>query len=167
MGSGKSSVGRIAAKALGFQFLDTDQIIVERSGRQISEIFANDGEAAFRAMETQVIESLMHLRRCIISTGGGAILAARNRALLRSLGYVVCLTASEEVLFERVSRNSKRPLLQTENPRETLSKLITERNALYHETAHWILDTTEISQSDAVEAITEAAKKAFAWTRTP
>lgn len=167
MGSGKSSVGRIAAKALGFQFLDTDQIIIERSGRQISEIFASDGEAAFRAMETQVIESLMHLRRCMISTGGGAILAARNRELLRSLGYVVCLTASEEVLFERVSRNAKRPLLQTENPRETLSKLIAERNGLYNETAHWVLDTTEISQPEAVEAITAAAKKAFAWTRTP
>jgi len=166
MGSGKSSVGRLAAKELGFQFLDTDQIIVERSGRQISEIFASDGEAAFRTLETEVIGSLLHLRRCIISTGGGAILSAHNRSMLRALGFVVCLTASEEVLFERVSRNTKRPLLQTENPKETLSKLIQARTALYFEAAHWTLDTSEISQSAAVEAIATAAREAFAWKRT-
>jgi shikimate kinase len=167
MGSGKSSVGRLTAKALGFQFLDTDQMIVERTGRQISEIFATDGEAAFRAIETEVIGSLAHMRRCVISTGGGAVLAEHNRSTLKSLGFVVCLTASDDVLFERVSRNSKRPLLQTENPKETLSKLVQERKMIYIEAAHWTLDTSEIPQSDAVEAVTAAAKDAFAWTRTP
>jgi shikimate kinase len=167
MGSGKSSVGRQTAKALGFQFFDTDQAIVERAGRQISEIFETDGEAAFRALETDVIASLGDLHGCVISTGGGAVLAERNRMLLRELGFVVCLTASDEVLFERVSRNAKRPLLQTENPRATLSKLIGERKALYSETAHWILDTTAIPQSGAVEALTAAAKEALAWKRTP
>jgi len=167
MGSGKSSVGRLAAKALGFQFLDTDQAIIERAGRQISEIFATDGEASFRTLETEAIASLSHLRRCVISTGGGAVLAEKNRELLRNLGFVVCLTASDEVLFERVSRNTKRPLLQTENPRETLSKLVHERNTLYRETAHWTLDTTDVSQAGAVDAIIAAAKDAFAWKRTP
>ena len=167
MGSGKSSVGRLAAKALGFQFLDTDQMIVERTGRQISDIFAADGESAFRALETDVIVSLAHMRRCVISTGGGAVLSAHNRSTLRSLGFVVCLTASDEVLFERVARNAKRPLLQTENPRDTLSKLVQERKLLYAEAAHWTLDTSEISQPNAVEAVTTAAKDAFAWKRTP
>jgi shikimate kinase len=69
MGSGKSSVGRLLAKELGFQFLDTDQIIVDRSGRQISDIFASEGEPAFRILETEVLRSLLHLRRCVISTG--------------------------------------------------------------------------------------------------
>lgn len=167
MGSGKSSVGRLVAKALGFQFLDTDQAIIERTGRQISEIFATDGEAAFRALETEVIASLALLRRCVISTGGGAVLAEKNRKLLRDVGFVVCLTASDEVLFERVSRNTKRPLLQTENPRATLSKLVDERNVVYRETAHWTLDTTEVSQAGAVDAVVVAAKEAFAWKRTP
>lgn len=92
------------------------------------------------------------------------VLSAQNRAALRKLGFVVCLTASEDVLFERVSRNTKRPLLQTENPRETLSNLFRERDILYSETAHWTLDTSEMSQSETVDELTAAAKEAFAWT---
>lgn len=167
MGSGKSSVGRLAAKTLGFQFLDTDQIVVERAGRPVADIFQEEGEAAFRAMETEAIESLAHLSRCVVSTGGGAILSAHNRQLLRALGFVVCLTASEEVLFERVSRNSKRPLLQTENPRATLSKLVQDRYALYREAAHHTLDTSLLAQSAAVEALVNATRQAFAWKQSP
>lgn len=167
MGSGKSAVGRGLAKSLGFQFLDTDQLIVDRTGRQISEIFAEEGEPFFRQIETETIESLGSLNRCVISTGGGAVLSARNRALLRELGYVVCLTASEEVLFERVSRNTKRPLLQTTNPRETLARLISERGEIYRTAAHHTLDTSHISQNDAVDELTAMAKRAFAWTPTP
>ncbi len=167
MGSGKSSVGRMTAKALGFDFIDTDQVIVERAGKQIPEIFAEEGEAAFRALETEVIQSLCESHRCVISTGGGAVLSARNREMLRSTGFVVCLTASEDVLFERVSRNSKRPLLQTDDPRATLAALIAERNVLYSETAHWTLDTSDMPQSEAVEELTAAAKEIFAWNRTP
>jgi shikimate kinase len=165
MGSGKSSVGRLAAKALGFQFLDTDQMVVDRAGRSISDIFETDGEAAFRALETEAIESLAHLDRSVISTGGGAVLSEHNRQLLRSLGFVVCLTASEDTLFERVARNSKRPLLQTENPRATLSRLIQSRTALYQEAAHHSLDTTLLSQTAAVEALVTAARQAFAWNQ--
>jgi shikimate kinase len=82
MGSGKSSIGRLAAKALGYQFVDTDQLIVERSGRQISEIFAEDGEEAFRELETAVIRSLVHLNRSVISTGGGAVIARSCNATI-------------------------------------------------------------------------------------
>ena len=166
MGSGKSSVGRLAAKALGFEFVDTDQEIVERAGKPISEIFAEEGESAFRAMETDVIGSLAPRQRCVISTGGGAVLAAKNRTLLRNLGFVVCLTASDDVLFERVSRNTKRPLLQTENPRETIAALILDRNVLYSETAHWTLDTSTMPLHEAAAELTAAAKEAFAWKRT-
>jgi len=166
MGSGKSSVGRLAAKVLDFEFLDTDQAIVERAGKSIADIFAEDGEAAFRSIETEVIASLSGLQRHVISTGGGAVIAAKNREVLRTLGFVVCLMASDEVLFERVSRNSKRPLLQTENPRATLSALLLDRNVLYAETAHWTLDTSDMPLSDAVEELTAAAKEAFAWKRS-
>jgi shikimate kinase len=167
MGSGKSSVGRLAAKALGFQFIDTDQIIVDRTGRQISDIFQTEGEAVFRALETEAIESLAHLTRCVVSTGGGAVLSGHNRQLLRALGFVVCLTASEDILFERVSRNAKRPLLQTDNPRATLSKLIQDRSALYKEAAHHTLDTSLLQQPAAVEALVNAARQAFAWKPSP
>ncbi len=164
MGSGKSSLGRTAARELGFRFLDTDQMIVEQCGRPISEIFATDGEAVFRAMETDVIRSLEGVRNCVVSTGGGAILAAENRSLLRALGFVVWLTASEETLFERVSRNSKRPLLQTANPRATLERLLRERDGLYRESAHWVLDTSHLTQPAAARALLEQAKEAFACT---
>lgn len=164
MGSGKSSVGRLAARALGFPFVDTDQMVVEHAGRPISEIFQTEGEAAFRAIETEAIESLAHTQCHVISTGGGAVLSEHNRRILRSLGFVVCLTASEETLFERVSRNSKRPLLQTDNPRATLSKLIRDRGALYRDVAHYTLDTTLLPQTAAVEALVTAARQAFAWS---
>lgn len=167
MGSGKSSVGRLAARTLGFPFVDTDQIVVERAGRPISDIFQTEGEAAFRALETEAIESLANKTRHVISTGGGAVLSGHNRRLLRALGFVVCLTASEDTLFERVSRNSKRPLLQTENPRATLSQLIRDRGALYREVAHHTLDTTLLPQTAAVEALVTAARQAFAWNQSP
>jgi shikimate kinase len=163
MGSGKSSVGRLAARALGFQFVDTDQLIVERTGKQISDIFATEGEESFRAMETSALEEFSDRVHYVISTGGGAVISPKNRALLRAIGFVACLNAEEDVLFERVSRNSKRPLLQTDNPRETLSKLIKVRGPLYAETAHWEMDTSSVSQAGAVEMLVEAAKEAFSW----
>ena len=153
MGSGKTAIGKLAAKLLKFQFLDTDHI------------FASDGEAAFRKMETTVLESLSHMTRCVISTGGGAVLSDHNRAILRSLGFVVLLTASEETLYERISRNTKRPLLQTENPRATLSKLLAERSEAYAAAAELSLDTTNLSHNAAAEALESAARTAFAWTR--
>jgi len=164
MGSGKSSVGRAVAKALRFQFLDTDQLLVERAGQSISEIFATEGEASFRTRETQVLESLKAQTRCVISTGGGAVLAERNRTLLRELGFTVWLTASENALFERVSRATHRPLLQTANPRETLSRLMQERAPLYEETARTVVDTTFLAQPAVVSEVVAAAKQAFAWT---
>ncbi|MEI6871671.1 MAG: shikimate kinase [Verrucomicrobiota bacterium] len=167
MGSGKSSVGRLVAKALRFNFLDTDQLLAERAGKSISEIFAGEGEASFRARETEVLESLRPLSRCVISTGGGAVLANHNRTLMRELGFTIWLTASEEALFERVRRSSHRPLLQTANPQETLAQLMRERAPLYEEASHHCINTTALQQQDVVQAVTAAAKEAFAWTPLP
>ena len=99
MGSGKSSIGRRVATRLGFQFLDTDALLVEREGREITEIFEQDGEARFRDLETSVLSSLGMRDRCVISTGGGVILREENRALLGQLGLVVWLTASDDVIY--------------------------------------------------------------------
>ncbi len=164
MGSGKSSIGRQLARRLGFQFLDTDQLIVERTRKEISQIFAEQGEAAFRDLETATLHSIAHLNRCVIATGGGAVIREQNRELMRELGFVVCLTASEEVIFERVSRNSKRPLLQTADPRGTLSALLASRREFYASAAQFTLDTTQLSHSQAVEGVIAAAREAFGWT---
>lgn len=163
MGSGKSSIGRLVAGRMGFQFLDTDAAIVQRAGMEITEIFARHGEERFRELETAALESMAARDRCVISTGGGVILRPRNRELLRALGFVVWLTASEEVIFERVSRNTKRPLLQTENPRATVAQLIATRAAWYAEAAQLTLETSTLPRAAAAEAVMVAARRAFSW----
>jgi shikimate kinase len=167
MGSGKSSIGRSIAKRLGYRFLDSDQVVIERARRPIAQIFAEEGEDKFRDLETSALASLREVEHCVIATGGGAVLRESNRRLLRELGFVACLKASEEVIFRRVSRTNKRPLLRTENPRETLHKLLTERQAAYEETAQFTLDTTNLTQPEAAETIMEEARRAFLWNRAP
>ncbi len=165
MGSGKSSIGKRVSKRLGFQFIDTDQIVIDRAGMPIADIFERLGEDKFRDLESSALRSIAHLNRCLVATGGGIVVRSENRALLRQLGYVICLTASEDVIFERVSRNSKRPLLHTPNPRQTLSALLTTRQPFYGETAQFILDTTKMPQAEAEDAIVDEARRAFSWHR--
>jgi shikimate kinase len=163
MGSGKSSIGRKLSRRLGFQFIDTDQLIVERAGMPIPDIFARRGEDAFRDLEAEVLGSIGHLNRCIVATGGGAVLREKNRALLREIGFVVRLTASEDTIFERVSRTNKRPLLHTENPRETMRQLLAVREEFYQAAAHFTIDTTTLTHTQAVETIVAEARRAFSW----
>ena len=163
MGSGKTSIGRLIAGRLGFQFVDTDALIVQRAGREIAEIFASEGEEHFRDLETAALESLGHRERCVIATGGGVVLRERNRELLRALGFVVLLMASADAIFERVSRNTKRPLLQTANPRETVAAMLAARQPAYEAAAQWKLDGTALSHAAAAEAVIAEARRAFAW----
>ena len=163
MGSGKSSIGRRVAAHFGFQFVDTDAVLVEREGRAIAEIFAGEGEARFRDLETSVLKSLGVRDRCVISTGGGGVLREENRALLRDLGLVVWLTASEDVIFERVSRTNKRPLLHTANPRETVTQLLAARRPLYEAAAQFTVDTTTLTHAAAADAVIAEARRAFSW----
>lgn len=163
MGSGKSSIGRLLAAKLGFQLVDTDRIIIDREGVEIGEIFARHGEPHFRDLETAALRSIAHLNRCVIATGGGIVGREENRELLRGLGFVVWLTASEEVIFERVSRNTRRPLLQTANPRETVTRLLAERRPLYEAAAAFTIDSTSLAHAEVAEAIIAEARRAFAW----
>ena len=163
MGSGKSTIGRLIAGRLGFQFVDTDALLVQRAGMEIPEIFQREGEERFRDLETAGLESLTHLQRCVIATGGGVVLRERNRELLRELGFVVLLTAREEVIFERVSRNAKRPLLQTPNPRETVAALLAARQPAYAAAAQWTLDNSMLSHAETADAVVSEARRAFAW----
>ena len=163
MGSGKSAVGRRVAGRLRFQFVDTDRLIVERAGMPVSEIFARHGEEHFRDLETEALESLDVRRGCVIATGGGVVVKERNRAILARLGFTVWLTASEDVIFHRVSRNDKRPLLQTGDPRATIRALLAARRPLYESAAQFTLDTSALSHDEAAGAVVAAARSAFGW----
>ncbi len=163
MGSGKSSIGKHVARMLRFQFVDTDALIVERSGLPIAQIFALHGEAHFRDLETNVLESCGMFSRSVLATGGGVVLRESNRTLLRELGFVVQLTASEETIYERVSRNQKRPLLHTADPRATVREMLAARQALYDAAAQFTVDTTRLDHRGAAEVIIAEARKEFGW----
>ncbi|HEX4084451.1 MAG TPA: shikimate kinase [Chthoniobacteraceae bacterium] len=155
MGSGKSSVGRLIARVLRGRFVDTDRMVVDHVGRQITEIFASDGEVFFREQESAVLRSLLGLRHQVIATGGGIVTLPANGALLRQLGMVVWLSASEEIIWDRVSRNRNRPLLHTENPRDTIRQLLEKRNPLYEAVAEMKIDTTLLTHAEVAERICE------------
>jgi len=159
MGSGKSSVGRLVARTLNGRFVDTDRLVVDRAGREITEIFATDGEGYFRQEEGRALRSLLGGSRLVVATGGGIVTVPENVTALKALGFVVWLTASEQIIWERVSRNKKRPLLHTENPRETVRALLEKRNPLYEAAADLKVETTLLTHAEVAERICEAVKK--------
>ena len=163
MGSGKTSIGRLVAHRLGFQFVDTDALIVERVGLPVADIFAQRGEDWFREQESATLRSLGILSRAVISTGGGIVTREENHALLRDLGFVVWLTASEDVIFERVSRNKKRPLLHTPDPRATVHELLEKRRGFYQACAQFTLDTSSLAHDASANALIAEARRAFLW----
>lgn len=131
MGTGKSSTGKHMARELGRPFIDTDEQIERRTGRKISEIFAADGEPAFRALEKSVLTEALSRERSVIITGGGAVIDADNRRLMRERGFVVALTATPETILSRVGRTKHRPLLSGAEPLAEIRRLSDERRAFY------------------------------------
>jgi shikimate kinase len=160
MGSGKSSVGREIARRCQLRFLDTDSMIRKKCGKSIPEIFAVDGEPVFREEEHQALLRLRGAQQMVLATGGGIVLAPRNRSVLRSLGAVVWLTAQEEIIWERVSRKPNRPLLQTDDPRSTIRNLMAIRYPLYHETADVTVDTSVLTHQEVATRVLLAVR---AW----
>lgn len=131
MGAGKTAVGGAIARKLGVPFLDSDQEIVRAANMTIAEIFERDGETFFREKEAQVLDRLMQGPACILSTGGGAYLAAGNRETISRNGVALWLKADLELLWSRVRHKTTRPLLRTENPRETLRGIYEARQPVY------------------------------------
>jgi len=136
MGAGKSTIGRMLAHAIGFEFIDADRELEARSGVSIPTIFEIEGEPAFRRREAALLDELSRLPGIVLATGGGAVLDAATRQRLRERGLVIYLRASADEVFRRTRRDKSRPLLQTENPRERIEQLLAEREPLYAETAH-------------------------------
>ncbi len=133
MGTGKSSVGRIAAEHLRYEFIDTDDWIEAQTGKSIAEIFAQNGEAAFRQLEEDAARALSSRRSIVIAAGGGFIANPANLASLKSHALVICLWAPAETIWERVRAQTHRPLLQTADPLGKIRELLAERSAAYHE----------------------------------
>ncbi len=131
MGVGKSAVGRKVAHALGYRFIDSDHAIELKLGQKIAAIFSEQGESAFRQMERQFVESGHPEEACVVSCGGGLVIPDGMSDLLKRRGVVVCLFASPECIIERTSRNSKRPLLNVDNPEERVRQLLAEREPIY------------------------------------
>src|SRR5450756_31617 len=131
MGTGKTSVGKLVAEQLHFEFLDTDELIHHRTGRTIADIFAKDGEPAFREMEHQVVGEISQRKKTVISTGGGLPTNPRNMELLKSRALVVCLWSSPEKIWERVRHQSHRPLLHDPDPLKKIKDLLAAREVFY------------------------------------
>lgn len=162
MGSGKSSVGRQVAENLHFTFVDTDERIVAAAGCRIPEIFAREGEEGFRLRETSALQSLLGAQNHLVSTGGGIVLREENRGILRSLGFIIWLTASLDTLAFRIAQNRERPLMRCDNPREKLAELMAAREPLYQELADFTVDTTDLTVAETVHGLVESIHYHFA-----
>ena len=166
MGSGKSSIGRELKQSVGYQLIDTDHIIEDQTGKSIPEIFAQDGEDAFRDMETRLLEDLLlqQTSRRIISTGGGMANKAENRLLLRKLGFVVWLKCSPEKIHQRTSKSNNRPLLQCDDPMKIITELLATRSPHYQQTAHLEINTSDLDLGEISCGILESARYYFGTT---
>jgi shikimate kinase len=151
MGSGKSSVGREIARRWRFRFIDTDTAIRRKYAKSIPEIFASFGEPHFRNEENLALQDLQGTNQAVIATGGGIVLQPRNHPLLRSLGVVLWLTASEEVIWERVSRNQNRPLLRSQDPKATIRTLMSTRYPLYDSLADITVETSGLTHQEVAD----------------
>lgn len=154
MGTGKSSVGRHLAEGLGLGFVDTDDLIEERAGLTVSEIFERFGEGRFRALEREVIQGLSTQCNLVIATGGGAIMDGENLSNLKRCGVIICLTASPDTILSRIGEGDERPLLSGLDKKRAIISLLKKRGPFYSK-ADFMIDTTDRQVEDVVKEIKE------------
>jgi len=153
MGSGKSSVGRQLARKKLLRFIDSDQVIIDRTGVEISLIFEIEGESGFRKREKDIIDELTAEEGIVLATGGGAVLDPDNRKNLSSRGTVIYLKASHDQILKRTRKDTRRPLLNTDDRGEKLRQILAEREGYYEEVADRIIDTDNRSVKNVVEEL--------------
>lgn len=156
MGAGKSTIGRLLARELGFDFVDCDREIEARSGVTITTIFELEGEEGFRQREAAVLDELTQRTNVVLATGGGAVLREDNREYLQNRGLVIYLQASADELARRTNNDRSRPLLQTADPRARIGELLTRREPLYLATAHLIFQSAAANPRRLVKKIMDA-----------
>ena len=153
MGAGKSAVGSRLKEKAGFDRFDTDEMVEAKLNMSISQIFAQHGEERFREVETETLREVAIDQPAIIVTGGGIVLRQENVDLLQRLGMVVWLDADEEILFDRAAQKGNRPLLETENRRETFSQMLQARRPVYAKIANVRIDTSALSADEVADTI--------------
>ncbi|MCW6038348.1 shikimate kinase [Spirulina subsalsa FACHB-351] len=154
MGCGKSTVGETLARQWGYRFLDTDSLIEQVGHTTIADIFAREGEAAFRDLESQVLEQVCAYTRCAIATGGGIVIRPRNWSYLQN-GLVIWLDAPVPLLVQRLQGDTTRPLLDSENLSARLAQLLEQRHSFYSQADLKITLEPEQTPEQIVQAIRE------------
>lgn len=164
-GSGKTTVGRLLADRLRWRFVDADEELEAKTGRTVADVFAAEGEAAFRHRETEVLRELVTRDRCVIACGGGVILRDENRRLVRSAGYCVWLTGDPTTLIQRLAADPttaiRRPALTDLPGPVEVERLLVEREPLYREVAHCVVATDGRCPDEVVSSILSA------WPTSP
>lgn len=165
MGSGKTTMGRALAKHLGKTFVDSDEEIQKRTGVTIPHIFDVEGETGFRQRETAAINDLVGRENMVLATGGGAVLAEQNRAMLQRNGIVIYLKANVHDLWQRTRHDRNRPLLQTGDPYAKLTELFQQRDPLYREVADIVIQSGKqsvhslmLNLANEIEAYSKASQ---------
>jgi shikimate kinase len=155
MGAGKTTVGKSLASYLNKKFIDSDSEIQKRTGVKIPVIFEIEGEAGFRKRESEMLRELLKIKNMVLATGGGVILNLQNRELLRQNGTIVYLRASVNDLWYRTRHDKNRPLLQTIDLQAKLSELYDQRDPIYREIAHIIVESGKQSIRQMVKSLAQ------------
>lgn len=158
MGTGKTSVGKELAKRLKTKFIEIDEKIEKKEGKTIDEIFKEKGEQYFRQVEQKIAKEVADISFATISTGGGIVINEENIKNLKKNGIIVCLEAKPEVIFDRVKKETHRPLLKVENPGQRIKELL-EKRKLFYQKADFHIDTSNLSVSQVVNKIIEIYSK--------
>lgn len=160
MGVGKTSVGTRLAQDLNYIFVDTDTLIEADQHISITNIFSKYGEPYFRDIESKIIREIMGREGQVVSTGGGAVIRDENREMFKEAGFVVCLTARPEVIFERIKHETHRPLLHSADPPAKIRELLHDRSRFYAQ-ADATIDTSEITIDAVISEIKNRIRHAY------
>ena len=152
MGTGKTVVGKLLAKKLGLEFIDLDDVIEEKEGIKISEIFKQKGEPYFRKVEKEVVRDISQKSGLVIGCGGGVVLDKDNLVNLKKTGTVICLEARAEVILNRTKTTNHRTLLNVEDPKKKIEELLSQRVPFYSQ-AHFTIDTSRLNIKEVAQKI--------------
>jgi len=152
MGTGKSAVGRYLAKQLKVKFLDLDILIENQEKRKIVDIFAQDGEAAFRRIERAMLAKIAKRKNLVVACGGGIVLDPRNIRLIKKTGRMICLSAKIQTIWKRTKQARHRPLLNVKDKLKRIKEILEQRRHLYAQ-AHICIDTSKLSIKEVAEKI--------------